>query len=56
MMPICLSIAEVLPSYSPFLVLINNCRSIRDVILNVFQRKIQLQIILLSRLLVSISR
>jgi hypothetical protein len=58
MMPIGLCVAEVLASApsrpSSLLVLINNCRSIWYVILNVFQGKVQLQIILLSRLLVSI--
>ena len=54
-MPICLSVAEVLSlvasSSTSLFVLINNCRTSRDVILNVFEGKVQLEIILLGGLL-----
>lgn len=52
MVPVGLSIAEVLTLIaSSLFVLINNCRTSRDVILDVFEGQIQLQIILLWRLL-----
>jgi hypothetical protein len=50
--PVGLRVAEVLTLIaSSLFVLINNCRTSRDVILNVFERQVQLQIILLRRLL-----
>lgn len=52
MMPVGLRVAEVLSLVaSSLFVLINNCRTSRDVILNVFEGKVQLQIILLRILL-----
>lgn len=57
MVPVGLGVAEVLPLVaSSLFVLINNCRTPRDVILNVFEGKVQLQIILLRRLLGSCIR
>ena len=52
MVPVGLSVAEVLSLVaSSLFVLINNCRTSRYVILNVFEGQVQLQIILLRRLL-----
>jgi hypothetical protein len=52
MVPVGLGVAEVLSLVSSSLfVLINNCRTSRYVILNVFEGKVQLQIILLRCLL-----
>ena len=52
MVPVGLSVAEVLSLVaSSLFVLIYNCRSSRDIILNVFEGKVQLQIILLRSLL-----
>jgi hypothetical protein len=56
MVPVGLSVAEVLSLVaSSLFVLIYNCRSSRDIILNVFEGKVQLQIILLRSLLGSCS-
>jgi hypothetical protein len=52
MVPVGLSVAEVLSLVaSSLFVLIYNCRPSRDIILNVFKGKVQLQIILLRSLL-----
>jgi len=52
MVPVGLRVAEVLSLIaSSLFVLINNCRTSRDVILNVFEGQVQLQIILLRCLL-----
>jgi hypothetical protein len=52
MVPVGLGVAEVLSLIaSSLFVLINNCRTSRDVILNVFERQVELKIILLRSLL-----
>lgn len=57
MVPVGLCVAEVLSLVaSSLFVLINNCRASWDVILNIFQGQVQLQIILLRRLLGSCIR